>query len=115
MRFWWCAICSNDSQYLSITRTRLVGYIYDLTPKKLIQKVSQRNLVLFFMPFNILKVCLSLTIRKGSFSRWRSRWLPRAKILYTQGNIQPRNVFLVSNRRVSLQFQHTKSLLYSNH
>src|SRR6218665_751453 len=69
-------------------------------PKKLIQKVSQRNLLLFFMPFNILKVPFILTIRKGSFSRWRPIWLPRAKSFYIQGNIQHTQVFLVSNRRL---------------
>src|SRR6218665_801527 len=50
-----------------------------LNSKKLIQKVSQRNLLLFSMLFNILKVPFLLTIRKGSFSRWRPIWLPRAK------------------------------------
>jgi len=56
-------------------------------PEKLIQKVSQRNLLLFFRIINILKVSFILTIGKGSFSRWRPRWLPRAKILYIQGII----------------------------
>src|SRR6218665_114659 len=109
-------------------------------PTKMIQKVFQRNLLLFLMLFNILKVPFILTIgkgsfqdgvqdgcrelnfsiskalfnihksfwcqtlgfkssfnilnvpflliiRKGLFSRWRPRWLPRAKLLYIQGII----------------------------
>src|SRR6218665_2916786 len=51
---------------------------FHLTLNKLIQKVYQRNLVLFFMLINIVKVSFILTIRNGSFSRWRPRWLPRA-------------------------------------
>jgi len=39
------------------------------------------------MLFNILKVYFGLTIRKRSFSRWRPRWLPRAKIVDIQGTI----------------------------
>ena len=76
-----------DALFLSSASVIIVGYIYGWTPQKLIQKVSQRNLLLFFMPFNILQVLFILTIRKGSFSRWRPRWLPRANILYIQGNI----------------------------
>jgi len=41
----------------------------------------------------MLKVPFILTIRNGSFSRWCLRWLPRAKILYIQGNIQHTQVF----------------------
>src|SRR6218665_3306370 len=48
----------------------------------------------FNSSFNILKVPFFLTIIKRSFSRWRPRWLPRAKILYIQDNIKHTQVFL---------------------
>src|SRR6218665_282416 len=96
-------VCTDDCAQRRRKRKVLDGSICEEippNPKKLIQKVSQWNLVLFFMLFNILKVYFILTIRKGSFSRWRPRWLPRAKILYIQGNIHHRKMFLVSNPRL---------------
>src|SRR6218665_335175 len=78
----------------------IVGSINGSTLNKLIQKVYQRNLVLFFMLINIVKVSFILTIRNGSFSRCRPRWLPRAIIVDIQGIIQPRKMLMVSNRRI---------------
>jgi len=52
------------------------------------------------MLINIVKVSFILTIRNGSFSRWRPRWLPRAIIVDIQGTIQPSKVLMVSNRRI---------------
>src|SRR6218665_283193 len=73
-------------------------------PKKIILNLgfSMESVTSIFILFNILKVYFILTIRKGSFSKWRPRWLPRAKILYIQGNNQHRKVFLVSNPRLSV-------------
>jgi len=85
---------------LTLSAYNLVGSINGSTLNKLIQQVYQRNLVLLFMLFNIVKVSFILTIRNGLFSRWRPRWLPRAIIVDIQGNIQPRKVLMVSNRRI---------------
>jgi len=37
------------------------------------------------MLINIVKVSFNLTTGKGSFSRWRPRWLPGNKIDYISG------------------------------
>src|SRR6218665_2059376 len=63
----------SDTEYI-------VGSINGSALNKLIQQVYQRNLVLFLMLFNIVKVSFILTIRNGSFSRW----LPRAIIVDIQ-------------------------------
>jgi len=48
----------------------------------LIEKFSQQNPLSFVMLIDIVKVSSILTIEKGSFSRWRPRWLPKAKIVH---------------------------------
>jgi len=60
-----------------------------------LERCSWRQIVGFNSCFNIIKVSFILTTRKGSFSRWRPRWLPRAEIVVIQHTIQPRKVFLV--------------------
>src|SRR6218665_2237674 len=65
-----------------------------------IERCSWCQIVGFNSNFNILKASFILTTRKGSFSRRRSRWLPRAKSVDIHGNIQHRKVFWVSNRRL---------------
>ena len=59
-----------------IART-LVRSKYSLTPKKLLQKVSQLILVGFSVLFYIPKVYQSRTPEKCFFSRWRPRWPPK--------------------------------------
>ena len=55
----------------------LVRSKYCLTPKKLLQKVSQLIPVGVSVLYNILKVYQSWTLGKVFFSRWRSRWPPK--------------------------------------
>jgi len=47
-----------------------------LTPKKLLQKVFQLNIVGLDVLLNILKVYQNRTLGKVFFLRWRPRWPP---------------------------------------
>ena len=69
--------------------------IYDQkppNPKKLIQKVFWRILVEFVMLNNILKCYPNLTSGKGSFPRWRPRWVSRSYNSHISITIQYRKV-----------------------
>ena len=55
----------------------IVGSKYSLTPKKLLQKVSQLILVGFSVLFNILKVYQSRTPGNVFFQDGVRRWLPQ--------------------------------------
>ena len=55
----------------------LVRVKYSLTPKKLLQNVSQLILLGFSVHYNIIKVYQSRTPGKVFFSGWRPRWPPK--------------------------------------
>jgi hypothetical protein len=50
--------------------------------RKLIEKFSQKTPLPFVMLIDLVKVSSILTIGKGSFSRWRPRWLSKAENFY---------------------------------
>ena len=56
---------------------QLVRSKYSLTPKKLLQKVSQLILEGTSVLYKITKVYQSWTPGKVFFSRWRPRWPPK--------------------------------------
>ena len=74
----------------------LVRSKYSLTPKKLLQKVSQLILVGFSVLFNILKVYQSRTTGKVIFSRWRPRWSPKPLSDHNSVTINSNLMILVS-------------------
>ena len=58
------------------TENKVVGCIIWFDPEKLLQKVSQRYIVVYGVLNNISKVYQNLTMQKVLFSRWRPRWPP---------------------------------------
>ena len=87
--------------------------IWGGTPKKLIQKVFWRILVDLTMLNNILKVYRVLTSGKGSFSRWRPRWLLGSYNDYISKTIQRRKLVMVSKRRFWAQGSQYNQCKYS--
>src|SRR6218665_370950 len=67
---------------IRIRSNRYYSAEYRIAVYPTIQPQSEYEANIRYSPtFNILKVSFILTIRKGSFLRWRPRWLPRSKIL----------------------------------
>ena len=84
----------DDQIYFSILD--IVRVKYSLTPKKLLQKVSQLILLGFSVHYNILKVCQSRTPGKVFFSRWRPRWPPKPLNDHNSVTINSNLMILVS-------------------
>ena len=90
------ATCAFGLRVVTVT---VVKSKYSLTPKKLLQKVSQLILVGFSVLFYIPKVYQSSTPGKVFFSRWRPRWPPKPLNDHNTVTINSNLMILVSISR----------------
>ena len=73
------------------------GWRYSFTPKKLLQKVSQRFPTIKYLNNNILKVYQNRTTGNVYFSKWRPRWPPNQLNASNFLDIDTGKVILVPN------------------